>query len=132
MFTARLINELLKGIGETLYMTLFSTFLAYVIGLPIGVALCVTDKNGIRPCKLVNAVLGTIVNVIRSVPFIILCISLMLGLIHQRWPKSAKYIALSLMTAALILFIAFYPLESGYPVAESYARYLRWFKWYNY
>ena len=77
MFTARLINELLKGIGETLYMTLFSTFLAYVIGLPIGVALCVTDKNGIRPCKLVNAVLGTIVNVIRSVPFIILLITVL-------------------------------------------------------
>ena len=77
MFTARLINELLKGIGETLYMTLFSTFLAYVIGLPIGVALCVTDKNGIRPCKVVNAVLGTIVNIIRSVPFIILLITVL-------------------------------------------------------
>jgi len=77
MFTARLINELLKGIGETLYMTLFSTFLAYVIGLPIGVTLCVTDKNGIRPCKVVNAVLGTIVNIIRSVPFIILLITVL-------------------------------------------------------
>jgi len=77
MFTARLINELLKGIGETLYMTLFSTLLAYVIGLPIGVTLCVTDKNGIRPCKVVNTVLGTIVNIIRSVPFIILLITVL-------------------------------------------------------
>ena len=77
MFTARLINELLNGIGETLYMTLFSTFLAYVLGLPIGVALCVTDKNGICPCKPVNAVLGTIVNIIRSVPFIILLITVL-------------------------------------------------------
>ena len=77
MFTARLINELIGGIGETLYMTLFSTFLAYVLGLPIGVILCITDKNGLCPCKPVNAVLGTIVNIIRSVPFIILLITVL-------------------------------------------------------
>ena len=65
MFTARMINEMLSGIGQTLYMTLFSTFLAYVLGLPIGVALYVTDKNGLKPCKPVNTVLGAIVNVVR-------------------------------------------------------------------
>ena len=48
MFTARMIDEMLSGIGQTLYMTLFSTFLAYVLGLPIGVALYVTDKNGLK------------------------------------------------------------------------------------
>ena len=77
MFTASMINEMLNGIGQTLYMTLFSTFLAYVLGLPIGVALCVTDKGGLHPMKGVNAVLGAIVNVVRSVPFIILLITVL-------------------------------------------------------
>ena len=72
-----MINEMLSGIGQTLYMTLFSTFLAYVLGLPIGVALCVTDKNGLHPMKGLNAVLGAIVNVVRSVPFIILLITVL-------------------------------------------------------
>jgi len=36
------------------------------------------------------------------------------------------------MTAALVLFVAFYPLESGLPVARSYANLLRWFKWVNF
>lgn len=77
MFTARMIEEMLGGIGETLYMTLFSTLLAYILGLPIGVALYVTDKNGLKPCRGVNAVLGTIVNIVRSVPFIILLITIL-------------------------------------------------------
>ena len=77
MFTAAMLNEMLKGIGETLYMTLFSALLAYILGLPIGVALCVTDKNGLHPIPAVNAVLGAIVNIVRSVPFIILLITVM-------------------------------------------------------
>lgn len=77
MFTAQMINEMLSGIGQTLYMTLFSTFLAYVLGLPIGVALCVTAKNGLHPMKGLNAVLGAIVNIVRSVPFIILLITVL-------------------------------------------------------
>ncbi len=77
MFTAQMLNEMLKGIGETLYMTLFSALLAYILGLPIGVALCVTDKNGLHPIPAVNAVLGAIVNIVRSVPFIILLITVM-------------------------------------------------------
>lgn len=72
-----MINELLGGIGETLYMTLFSTLLAYILGMPIGVALYVTDKNGLKPCRSVNTVLGTIVNIVRSVPFIILLITVL-------------------------------------------------------
>ena len=77
MFTARMIEEMLGGIGETLYMTLFSTLLAYILGMPIGVALYVTDKNGLKPHKGINAVLGTIVNIVRSVPFIILLITIL-------------------------------------------------------
>lgn len=63
------------GILETLYMTFFSSILAYVIGLPLGVLLVVTDKDGISPHIIINRILGVIVNIIRSVPFIILLIS---------------------------------------------------------
>ena len=77
MFTQRMLIEMLTGIKDTLYMTLFSTFLAYLLGLPIGVILCVTDKNGLRPCRPVNLALGTIVNLVRSVPFIILLITVL-------------------------------------------------------
>ncbi len=77
MFTTAMINEMLKGIGETLYMTLFSALLAYALGLPIGVILCITDKSGICPNKGINTMLGTVVNIVRSVPFIILLITVL-------------------------------------------------------
>lgn len=63
--------------GETLLMTFLSTFFAYVLGLPCGILLNVTSKNGLRPCKPINAVVGFIVNVLRSVPcliVIVLCV----------------------------------------------------------
>lgn len=65
------------GIWETVYMTLLSTLIAYGIGLPIGVILCITDKDGIRPNRLVNRVLGFIVNIFRSIPFIILMVAML-------------------------------------------------------
>ncbi len=70
-------GEIGKGIGETLYMVLVSTIISYVIGLPIGILLCVTDKEGICPCKWVNSIVGFIVNLLRSVPFIILLVAIM-------------------------------------------------------
>lgn len=70
-------GEIGIGIGETLYMVLVSTIVSYVIGLPIGILLCVTDKEGICPCKAVNSIVGFIVNILRSVPFIILLVAIM-------------------------------------------------------
>ena len=72
-----LIHLLAEETLKTLYMTLIGTFIAYVIGLPIGVSLIVTSPNGIRPLGLYNMVMGFIVNVIRSVPFLILMIAIM-------------------------------------------------------
>lgn len=66
-----------KGIWETVYMTLIASALAYLIGLPLGVILCVTDDGGIRPMKALNRVLGFIVNFFRSIPFIILMVALL-------------------------------------------------------
>jgi D-methionine transport system permease protein len=65
------------GIWETIFMTLFSTLAAYIIGLPVGILLCVTDKNGLHPVRWLNRVLGMIVNFFRSVPFIILMIAML-------------------------------------------------------
>ncbi len=71
---AGLLNLILVGIAETLYMTLGSTALAYLFGLPIGVLLHATDVGGEWENRIVNRVLGFIVNFLRSVPFIILLI----------------------------------------------------------
>lgn len=74
MFEQGMFELLGKGILETLYMTVVSTAMAYVIGLPLGVLLCVTDKNGVYPIPVVNKVLGFIINFLRSVPFLILLV----------------------------------------------------------
>ena len=63
--------------AETLLMTILSTLFAYILGLPCGVLLNVTSKNGLKPCKWLNIIVGFIVNVLRSVPcliIIVLCI----------------------------------------------------------
>ena len=65
---------LLTGTRDTLVMVLISTLFAYLLGLPLGVALTVTQPHGICPNKLVNRILGWIVNIGRSIPFIILLV----------------------------------------------------------
>ena len=76
MFSQEVINMLLKGIWETLYMTLGSTILGYVLGLPMGILLAISDKDGIKPNAFLYKILDVIVNVVRSVPFLILLILL--------------------------------------------------------
>ncbi|MEY8320468.1 methionine ABC transporter permease [Lachnospiraceae bacterium 46-61] len=70
-----MIQMLGMGIYESLYMTLISTFMSYVIGLPMGLILVSTDKDGIFPVVWLNKLLGFIVNILRSVPFLILMIT---------------------------------------------------------
>ena len=72
-----LINLLAEETVKTLLMTVIATFVAYLIGLPIGVSLIVTGPNGIHPVAWYNRIMGFVVNVIRSVPFLILMIALM-------------------------------------------------------
>ena len=57
---------------ETLYMTFWSSLIAYAVGLPLGVLLVVTRKGGIMPAPTFNAVLGVAINFLRSIPFIIM------------------------------------------------------------
>lgn len=67
---------LLEGTGATLYMTAVSSLFAYLIGLPLGVLTIVTARDGIRPCRPLNTILGWIINIGRSIPFIILIVAL--------------------------------------------------------
>ena len=69
-----MVSMILTGLYETLLMTAASSFFSYVIGIPLGVLLVVSDTNGIRPMPVLYGVLGTVINLIRSVPFMILLI----------------------------------------------------------
>lgn len=71
-------GELLgQGVLDTLIMLFISTAIAYVIGTVLGVVLYLTSPGSLRPMRALNAVLGWVVNIGRSLPFIILLISLM-------------------------------------------------------
>ena len=74
MWTKEVINMIIQGIGETLYMTLVSTLIGYIFGIPMGVLLAVSDKEGLRPNPVLYKVLDVIANITRSIPFLILLI----------------------------------------------------------
>lgn len=74
-FTPDVLALIGQGLLDTLYMTLVSTALSYVLGLPLGILLVVTDKDGIFPMRIVNGILGVIINILRSVPFLILLVA---------------------------------------------------------
>lgn len=67
-------NMLLSAIWATVYMTVVSTFVGYLFGLPLGVVLTVTDKDGLKPNAGIYKILDFICNILRSVPFLILLI----------------------------------------------------------
>ncbi|NJP39785.1 ABC transporter permease [Oscillospiraceae bacterium HV4-5-C5C] len=67
-----LILLFLENTRDSIYMTVVSTLIAYVIGLPLGILLVVTAADGIRPLRALNKVLGALVNLLRSFPFLIL------------------------------------------------------------
>ncbi len=86
-----------KGVWETVYMTVVSTAISYLIGLPLGVILTVTDKGGIHPIPWFNRVLGVIVNFFRSVPFIILMVAML--------PVAKLVVGTSLGNKAMIVML---------------------------
>ena len=77
MMNGQMIEILGNGIWETLYMTVVSTAFAYFLGIPIGVILYITDKKGICENRSVNLVVGAVVNMIRSIPFLILLVAIL-------------------------------------------------------
>lgn len=73
-FDSATITMLAEGVWDTVYMVFLSSLLSYVIGIPLGIALVVTDRDGIKPMVGFNKVAGMIINLLRSIPFIILLI----------------------------------------------------------
>lgn len=84
-----------EGIWETLYMTILSTVIAYIVGLPLGILLSVTGNGGILRNRAVNGILGAVVNILRSVPFLILLVVLI--------PFTRLLVGTSLGTTATIV-----------------------------
>ncbi|MDL2225215.1 ABC transporter permease [Eubacteriales bacterium OttesenSCG-928-M02] len=89
--------------GSTLYMTFASTALSYVLGLPLGILLAVTDKNGLLPNRPINWFFNTAVNILRSAPFLILMIAAL--------PLTRKILGTTLGSTATVipLVIAAFP-----------------------
>lgn len=72
MLTAEFFSMFAQGLWETVYVVVLATLFSYIIGLPLGLLLAVTDQDGLRPSAGVNKVFGTVVNLLRSVPFLIM------------------------------------------------------------
>ena len=77
MFDAATWIMLAEGLLDTIYMTLASTAMAYLLGLPLGLLLVITEKGSILPLPVFNRVLGVIINLLRSIPFLILLVWVM-------------------------------------------------------
>ena len=96
---------MLEGIRDTIYMTVVSTFFGYLIGIPLGIALTLTDKNGLRQNQAVYRLLDVIINITRSVPFLILLIVVMpltKLLVGKSYGSTATIVPLTLAAAPLI------------------------------
>ena len=76
MFDSQMIQMLVEGTIESIYMTVAITVISYIIGIPLGVFLVISDKNGIHPMSSLNWLVGGIVNILRSVPFLIMMITI--------------------------------------------------------
>lgn len=101
----KVIEMLIKGIGETMYMALGSVIIGYVIGLPLGILLYVSGKNGLRPCRLLYRILDFLCNMIRSIPFLILLILLIPFtrlLVGQSYGSTATIVPLVVCAAPYI------------------------------
>lgn len=105
MFSQAVTEMLIRGFFETLYMTLVSTFFGYLLGLPMGITLAVTNKDGIRPNRAVYKVLDFIANIIRSIPFLILLIliiPLTRAIVGKSYGPTAVIVPLTIAAAPFI------------------------------
>ena len=93
-------NIIQLGIWQTIYMTALTTIFAYLIGLPLGVILWATDKDGLHPNKGVNTVLGFIVNFFRSIPVIVTLIIAAAPYVARMVESSLKEVPAGVIEAA--------------------------------
>lgn len=105
MWDEKVIQMIIEGIGQTLYMTLVPTLFGYILGLPMGVVLTVTDKDGIRPNAKIYKVLDFISNIFRSIPFLILLILLIpltKAIVGKSYGSNAMIVPLTIAAAPYI------------------------------
>ena len=105
MWDSTMTVMMLEGIRDTVYMTVVSTLFGYILGLPLGIALTLTDKNGLRQNRTIYRSLDVIINITRSVPFLILLIVVMpltKLLVGKSYGSTATIVPLTLAAAPLI------------------------------
>ncbi len=102
---SQIIQMLLEGIRDTLYMTFGSVLIGYVVGLPLGVLLYVTNEKGLKPNRAIYRVCDFIINIIRSIPFLILLILLIpftRMIVGQSYGSTATIVPLVICAAPYI------------------------------
>ena len=105
MLDSQTLAMMAEGTGATLYMTLMSTLFGYILGLPMGIILVVTAPKGLRPNQVVYRILDVIVNITRSIPFLILMILIMPFtriLVGKTYGTTATIVPLALSAAPFI------------------------------
>ncbi len=105
MWNSQIIFMLLEGVRDTVYMTVVSTVLGYVFGLPMGILLAVTDADGIRPNAVCYKIFDVIANIVRSTPFLILLILLIpftRALVGKSYGSTATIVPLVIAAAPYI------------------------------
>ncbi len=105
MFSEKIISMLFENTLITLYMTVASTLIAYVIGLPMGILLVLSAKDGLRPNAVLYKALDVIVNLLRSIPFLILLvlvIPLTRAIVGKSYGPTATIVPLTIAAAPFI------------------------------
>ena len=122
--TLKDIFEMLReGTIDTLYMTLVATAFGYLLGMPLGILLAVTDAEGISPNKFVYKILDFLSNILRSIPFLILLIliiPLTKALVGKSYGTNATIVPLVVAAAPFIARLVESSLkEVSYGVIEA-------------
>ncbi len=105
MWTKEITLMIAAGIRDTLYMTLVSTLCGYILGLPMGINIALTDKGGIKPNPVVYKILDVTANIIRSIPFLILLILLIpftIFLVGKSYGATGTIVPLTVAAAPFI------------------------------
>lgn len=105
MWSSEVTEMIIRGIGESLYMTIGATVFGYLLGLPVGILLAVTDRDGIHPNAAVYKIFDVIVNILRSIPFLILLILLIpftRALVGKSYGPTATIVPLVIAAAPFI------------------------------
>lgn len=104
-FDSATVKMLLEGTRDTLYMVVVSTFMGYVLGLPLGILLATSNVDGISPRPWLYRILDFIVNILRSIPFLILLIMIIpltRFIVGKSYGSSATIVPLTIAAAPFI------------------------------